>query len=152
MLLGILSNIAFVTTAKPDKVTKASDDNNKRTIQVQILDAWYEDNDNTGIADDVIVILRFDLSGASTYTLEYTIHLELPSGRTFSYRVGITAQLNSFNITNYFWDHATEPGWYTVRLSAKMNTGGPQFVQESFIFDPPGHDDGDPGFLRFGIS
>ncbi len=121
------------------------------TMTFDIFDGYYEDVDNNGVFD-VIVKTRFDLTGVSSGEVEYVIVLTLPSGRDFIYVVQISTPLTSFIVTNTFYDHALESGWYTVEIYARLSNFRNVMGYDSLTFDPPGSDNTDPGDLGTQVS
>lgn len=144
-IIALTTNIATVE-ATPKRTTsfKSAEVEDKHSIVVTIEDAWYGNDDNGTTPNDVLVVVQFKLQGSKTYNLEYYIQLELPSGAYFIYKVDVVAKIQTFNLTNVFWNHATEPGWYCATVIARLNTGGPLYAGTQHIFDPPGNDDSDP--------
>lgn len=113
-------------------------DTSEPTIVVEILFANYTDLDDDGYLDDVYAEVSVELSGAVAYTFEYFVTLTLPSGLNFSYLFIISTNYQSFNIYNYFYDHAIETGWYTLDVDATLNNGGRSTASSTLVFDPPG--------------
>ncbi len=121
--------------------------NTEGPINVDIEEAYYSDLDNDGFNDDVFVLLRFDLTGSSYYEYGYLITLTLPSGTSYSYIVIVRSLVDTVYTKNYFWDHATECGDYTVTVQALLNVPYTFYDTDTEIFDPPGGSEGGkPGF------
>ncbi|RMG34074.1 MAG: hypothetical protein D6732_11010 [Methanobacteriota archaeon] len=113
-------------------------DTSETSISVAILFANYTDLDEDGYMDDVYAEVSIDLYGGVAYTFEYYVTLTLPSGLNFSYLFIISTNYQSFTIYNFFYDHATESGWYTLNIDATLNNGGRSTATSTLIFDPPG--------------
>ncbi|MGM0686532.1 MAG: hypothetical protein ACQET3_06165 [Promethearchaeati archaeon] len=119
-------------------------------IDVSIEDAYYDDLDKDLKEDDAYVLLRFELADSPYYEFHYIITLELPSGIEYSYLVYVYAWIDVVYINNFFYDHVTESGNYTVYVTATMVI--PSFATDSgyYVFDPPGGSEG--GKPTFGVS
>lgn len=118
-------------------------------VYIDITTAYYADLEGDGLENDVFVGVRLTFEGASTYNFDYYIFLTLPSGAEFGYMFSAATRMEVLNIDNYFWNHATESGWYEVAVYMVLRTGGAQVISESLIFDPPG---GSGGADPIGVS
>ncbi len=114
-----------------------------------IEDAFYTDLDLDSVADDVFVLLRFDLKGSVYYEFAYVITLTLPSGTSFSYTVIVLSWVDVVYTHNLFFDHVTEKGDYTVSVDTILVTPGVVTDTCSYTFDPPGGSEG--GKPTFGV-
>lgn len=121
------------------------------SLEVKIIDAWYEDAGGDGKENDVIVMLEFDVINEKNNKIRYVINLELPSGLVYSYSVVIESGTSNFVTKNVFWNHATESGWYTTSVSAYINSKKATTENDELIFDPPGGDESDPTLFSVGI-
>ncbi len=116
-------------------------------IDVHVYDAYYGDLDSGGIENDVHIILLFDLGYNQYYEFYYQITLTLPSGTSYSYLVHVLAWYEYIRIDNEFLNYATEPGDYTVHVTAIMVYPSYFTDSGSIVFDPPGYGAGaDPEF------
>ncbi len=130
--------------ARPDFSASSTD---VISIKVSVTDAYYTDLDNDGLSDDVIAYTSVDLSGSTRYNFDYYITLTLPSGKNYTYAYTFNTVYTTLNIRNYFWNHATECGDYTITVQAILWTGGISYTNHAYTFDPPGGSDGgDPTF------
>ncbi len=115
---------------------------NEPYIGIEITNAFYADLDGNGIEDDIFVQVDLSFFGASTINFDYYIILTLPSGESHAYTISLASHVDKLIIDNYFWNHATEPGWYTVEVHTVLRTGGVQILSDSMVFDPPGGSEG----------
>ncbi len=107
-------------------------------IKVEILDAYYADLDNDGLEDDVYSAVKVSLIPQGIQVYDYLIELELPSGATFSYYYVIATNKQVVLYDNYFWDHATESGWYKITVSVVLISSNFEYHETTLVFDPPG--------------
>ena len=143
ILLGSLN-----ASAGSNKVSTL--DNDKPYILIDIQEAYYADLEGDGMEDDVFVGVELAFFGASVYNFDYYIFLTLPSGAEFGYAVALAAHTDLAYFGNYFWNHATEPGDYTVTVYTVLRTGGMTLFSDALVFDPPGGTGGsDP--IRFDL-
>lgn len=122
-----------------------SSTNGDSSISVSILDAYYANLDNGSIENDVFTQFTLEISHDSScaYCVLY-ISLVLPSGNQFTYYyIVITKSTNSIGLL-YFYNHATESGWYKVRIFGVLITRNQiSSCLASYSFDPPGGTPGD---------
>ncbi len=118
-------------------------------IEVTIVDACYTDLDDDSWEDDVLVVVRFDLSSSDYYEFAYVITLTLPSGTSYSYLVIVLAWVDVVYTYNLFFNHATESGDYTVYVKALLVTPATATDSATYVFDPPGGSEG--GKPTFGV-
>ncbi|MCE7735795.1 MAG: hypothetical protein GPJ54_13015 [Candidatus Heimdallarchaeota archaeon] len=110
-------------------------------IVTNIISAIYEDSDNDGFEDDVYASISFETNFKHPKIKIYiTLTLILPSGLTFYYEIEEEAQNIDLIVNFYFINHAIEPGWYELIVTAAtgdmIDLG--QISTDSLIFDPPG--------------
>jgi hypothetical protein len=137
----LLSNI----TLKAELPNYIAISNNKTSLEMEITFANYTDGDLDGIEDDVVSIFTIDLES------EYRINvfaiealLTLPSGNTFYYVLIFITTNNHLDFTWFMYNTATEPGWYTLALTAILFIGGRAEGTAYYIFDPAEVGSGDP--------
>ena len=143
-LIIISSSVNSVSAYTPDESKLSA------VFNVTILDAGYSDMDGGIDKNDVYVILEFNLGYALYYEFDYYITLTLPSGISYTYFVWVIAWVETIQLTNIFYNHATESGNYSVYIDALMYY--PEYIWDyDFIaFDPPGGSaGGDPEFLVY---
>ncbi|RMG30435.1 MAG: hypothetical protein D6732_16225 [Methanobacteriota archaeon] len=114
------------------------------SVTATIMDAYYTDADGGGVPNDVVVIIHFAIQGGGTLNgLTYTVDLALPSGKTYVGYVLIVTNMAQVTATNFFYNTATESGWYSTSVHATLN-GDPNISDsDHMIFDPPGGDNSD---------
>ena len=143
VLLIVVSAIT-ITHAVP---LNASTTSEPIGISVTITSAYYADIDTDGWEDDIYSSVTIDLTGAVRYNFDYYITLTLPSGTSYTYHYSINTVYDVVNFGNYFWNHATESGDYSISVKVVLWTGGISSATHQYIFDPPGGSDGgDPTF------
>jgi hypothetical protein len=125
--------------------------NKETTVILNIEDATYFAADADGIENDVIAhftleVLRNRHNARNTAIFYILISLTLPSGYCYDYLFQVISDYNILAyITLIFYDHATEPGWYLLEITAILPSyGGYSYCigTESYYFDPPGSDEG----------
>lgn len=141
LLLTLISISPFMAE---EVIIGSEEDPMVYSLEVKIIDAWYEDADGDGKENDVIVMLEFDVEDEQDNKIKYDIELELPSGLLYTYSVVIESPTSYFVTRNVFWNHATENGWYTTSVTAYINSKKATADSDELIFDPPGGDTGDP--------
>lgn len=114
-------------------------------IIVDITDAFYTNADDNldGIENDVLTLFTLDINQGEDY-LCFTLHfsLTLPSGTKYFYHYLIDTNASHLSPTMYFYNHATESGWYDVRIWIVLFSNTISWGTEGYTFDPPG---GSPG-------
>ncbi|MFX0090172.1 MAG: hypothetical protein ACFFBD_00300 [Candidatus Hodarchaeota archaeon] len=149
ILLMIVFGVLFLSLSPSSQVIRARGDS-CHPIKVEIKDAYYGDFDGGAYPDDVYTLLEIKMESTAPYVFFYIITLVLPSGAEFSYFVSFSTSEDGVFIHNYFYNHATESGDYTV--SVRIYLWAPGFPNDSdwYVFDPPGGSSGgDPTFLAF---
>ena len=124
-------------------------------VTLDILDAYYFAAEDDGLENDIAgyFMLKVEsnrqLPPRKLVVFYLLVSLTLPSGKQYSYLWEVTS---SYNIevypTVYFYDHATESGWYLLEITCFLNLGPKTtaFGTESYYFDPPGGTEGtEPG-------
>ena len=120
------------------------------SIRVEIDYAGYGDLDSDSYQDDILVVTTFYLASSAYYHYYYRISLILPSGTMYSYLVEVKAWVSQVRIYNFFIDHATEAGNYTVIVEAFLVYPDVLYTATGVIFDPPGGSNG--GEPTFGAT
>lgn len=118
-------------------------------FDVSIVTAYYADLEGDGIENDVYVLLQFDIVDVPIYDFVYQIVLELPSGASYVYLVAVRAWVTTVYLNNYFFNHATESGNYTVYVDTLLVAPYNAADSAMMVFDPPGYSEGGdvpPGF------
>lgn len=118
----------------------------KPTMNIQISNAYYGDNDLDGFQDDVYVETKIEILCTNRVNFQYYISLTLPSGQSFTYGYMVNTNLNTLTFDNNFYDHAIESGDYVVDIYIVLKTGGVSFSGDSRTFDPPGGSNTEPYF------
>lgn len=130
------------------------DDNSEPvdTIVTHIISAIYEDSDNDGLEDDVYASISFETNFKHPKIMVYiTLTLILPSGLTFYYEIEEEAQNIDLLMDFYFINHAIEPGWYELIVTATTADmmDFELISTDSLIFDPPGGGAGGEAFVLY---
>ncbi len=107
-------------------------------VSLAVLGADYADTDGDMVMNDAIVWFDILLSGDTRYTLTLILSLTLPSGKSYSYTYIIITSYSVLHCTMYFYDHATEPGYYLFNATAILRSGGRCVSSVEYQFDPPG--------------
>lgn len=143
---GFVALLFFLTFSMTSVV--ASDNNDYYYFpytDTTIWDAYYTNLDNGQVADDIVV--DFSMYASSWNRIEASIlyiELSLPSGYTYNYRITFYKQASSVS-TLLFYNHATEPGWYSISIvwyALIRDTNYAMCSWDYLEFDPPG---GSPG-------
>lgn len=124
---------------------------NEITVIINITNAYYTALDDDGIENDVVA--NFDMTVIknsnrhSNERLKFNLYVELilPSGLNYIYGYRVSCKKGvSVSPVIYLYNHATEPGWYTIELTCILADRGlvTGVGTESLVFDPPG---GTPG-------
>ncbi|MHA1225697.1 MAG: hypothetical protein ACTSPV_03035 [Candidatus Hodarchaeales archaeon] len=136
-LLLYSSNMIFLSQGSVD----FNDDN--EISDIQIVEAFYADLDNQGLPNDILshFIIEFEDDDNYSFIILF-ISLTLPSGTQFQYSYLIITDLPGIYVSLYFYNHASESGWYNLKISALLLGSKSHWISDSLTFDPPG---GDPG-------
>ncbi len=123
-------------------------------FEVVIEEASYGDFDNDTYEDDVVVIFTCRvLDGAkSPAKTDVYFTLTLPSGKQHFALVTIVGKYSEITLGMYWFNVATEPGWYNIAADAYTYGGPDARTSDSdvLIFDPPtGSGNGDPTIKLF---
>ncbi|MEM2141732.1 MAG: hypothetical protein QXS20_05155 [Candidatus Thorarchaeota archaeon] len=121
-------------------------------IKVTVVSACYGDFDLDSYTDDAYVLVRFNINNpmiVAYNTFYYWITFMLPSGTTYVYLIYVRAWANTVEINHVFYNHVTEPGYYTVNVIAYLTWPGIAYNTATYMFDPPGGSDG--GEPTFGV-
>lgn len=120
-------------------------ENESVVITIAIQNAYYFDADGDGKENDVAVDFLLDIhrKNGKKNTVHFDLYAELilPSGISYLYLFKVTSSAHvQAQPTAYFYNHATEPGWYCIELTGVLYRGTPQYSigTESYYFDPPG--------------
>lgn len=116
-------------------------------LEIEITNAYYTATNKDKIENDVIAHFNIDVDSEDDYAFfEIIVALILPSGLSFAYEYAFNIEDDSFlEATMYFYNHATEPGWYIVEITGIITDETITTGVESYTFDPPGESgDSDP--------
>jgi len=146
----LLISSVFFTSFSAQAIT--FEDENSPII-IDIKDAYYCNADN-GLEENDIVV-NFDLYVKATYILYFELYfrLILPSGNSYIYGYGVLTIEDYLNGRFYFYNHATESGWYTVEIVGIIYQQPIAIGVDSYSFDPPGETEGSEplgNHLQFG--
>lgn len=114
-------------------------------LEMTILHAYYYDLDSDGNEDDILSVIQFS---TCSNNVEFVItdlyqYLTLPSGFTYSCRFIIIGYFDTVVIEFYWYNVATESGWYTLEaFSESWNNNWVCYNYDTVTFDPPESDDG----------
>ncbi len=113
-------------------------------VQFYIVDAYYTDAEGDGLENDVIsdFFMRI-ITAYSSIHLLISIYLELPSTTSYTYDYTFRLGTGDYDLRMYFYNHATESGWYIVTITVTvMSKFQLMSGYESLVFDPPGQHEG----------
>jgi hypothetical protein len=140
LILLTLAPLSFVSSE-----TKI--ENEDVIVFITINDAYYYTADEDGVENDIAAHFTLDVSRNSHSNgrprIVFYIYLELflPSGTSFLYLFKVTSPRECCaSPTAYFYNHATESGWYSLEITGVLTKGDPALCigTETFHFDPPG--------------
>ena len=115
------------------------------SMTISITNAYYCDLQDDGREDDVVSTFTIEIENRNEQPFLFItkIVLELPSGDHHDYFYNMDTSKEEYEYTMYFYNHATENGWYTVDIYCLLFDGRHLgFGIESYTFDPPGDGDG----------
>jgi len=136
--LALAIMVLFTTTTTP-----AAAYWNPSGLDMEFVDAYYDDLDADGVEDDVLLDLYIEILDFTYWdsifgrTLTVVMELELPSGAYYDYAFEITTYQATFNFVLECYDHATETGDYTAHALGVIN-GYEYGLYTYLLFDPPG--------------
>ena len=124
--------------------------NDNLTVSIQIDDAYYYSADNDDIENDIathftITVTKRCNNHKKMVNFYLLVGLTLPSGTYYEYLFLVTSPcVCTASPTAYFYNHASESGWYLVELTGILMSGDPAQAigTEAYCFDPPGGTDG----------
>ena len=125
--------------------------NDQLSVRIHIDDAYYYAADNDDIENDIAthftitVTKKGNINHKKQVNFYLLVGLTLPSGTYYEYLFLVTSPCMCVATpTAYFYNHASESGWYLVELTGILMAGDPAFAigTEAFVFDPPGGTDG----------
>lgn len=117
-------------------------------VSVTVDHAFYADLDGDSVEDDIQidVILTADTTETVPKKTELYIVLTLPSANSLAVAVKIVGQFTVLHVTAFWYDSASEPGWYDVDahvFTVGLSNNG--YCHCGYKFDPPtGTGPGDP--------
>ncbi|NWF96624.1 MAG: hypothetical protein HXY34_10835 [Candidatus Thorarchaeota archaeon] len=132
LILAASSVVLPVAAAKTVQYTEPT------PIVLVITGATYADADGDLLEDDVIGWFDIQLSGSQRYTMDLRISLKLPSGTEYAYLYFVSTRLQTLHCTMYFYNHATETGYYVFSAEALLYSSGGYYDVAEYTFDPPG--------------
>lgn len=113
-------------------------------LTITITDAFYTDLEQSGVENDVVSHFTLELTNEEEIQRFFLyITLRLPSGTEYSYWYYISTN-QSLEATMNFYNHATESGWYDLKILGILLDRPISCGLESYTFDPPGSGGGDP--------
>ena len=117
-------------------------------ITIDIIDANYDDLDNDGDYDDIIVKAVLDSNFEAEVLTFLYLDIILPSGlvHRFEFQVVLSLDGSHLLITIESYNTASEPGWYDCKLFCIVIYNDMLLFSEStYTFDPPtGNGPGEP--------
>lgn len=115
-------------------------ENNKITMAITIVDAYYTELDGDGIQNDVVSHFNLNFTNDQFTSVFYDLDfsLILPSGINYSYHYAFSTTEYDLAYVVSFFNHATESGWYTFGITGTIYQGGTATGAVDLIFDPPG--------------
>jgi len=125
--------------------------NEQLSVSIHIDDAYYYAADNDDIENDIATHFTITVTKKGNFNHKKMVNfyllvgLTLPSGTYYEYLfLVISPCVCVATPTVYFYNHASESGWYLVELTGILMTGDPAFAigTEACLFDPPGGTDG----------
>jgi hypothetical protein len=139
IMLFIFQSLLMLNSVEAKSMTVA---NSSGSVNVNIDDAYYTDYSGDGIEDDVVVHFTFVINQGSRAHFEAYFTLTLPSGASFMYGYIINTRLSELEGTIVFYHHATEPGYYNIKIDLILRSGGVTHGSTDYDFDPPGQSPG----------
>ena len=146
LFISALTPVPAVTTFTlvPTDTVRLVDDINtpiKAKMKIKIDQAYYCDLDNDKKEDDIVVHFTLGIEVEDWDDIEYyklDVALKLPSGLTYVHRYYLKTKPSEHSVL-YMYNHATEPGWYTVSMysEAYLADGRSIDCSDALIFDPP---------------
>lgn len=135
---------AYYLNLETDKSTIENDIITYFSIELKIVDE--EDDEEEDEQDDEnedyeFVYPSIRSTETKVFLIYLTVKLQLPSKHTFEYELKISAKLGLNEYGIYFYNHATESGWYIVSISSYYQKAS-IYAYDEFVFDPPGGTDG----------
>ncbi|MCF2144712.1 MAG: hypothetical protein K9W42_13525 [Candidatus Heimdallarchaeota archaeon] len=115
-------------------------------INLEIVYAYYHDLDNDGYSDDILTVLQITtVSGEIEFMYTNLFQaITLPSGLTYYFITTIFGFYSSLQVTSFWYDLATESGWYTFTAAAEsLSSDWYCQIYTECSFDPP--DEGPEG-------
>jgi len=115
-------------------------------IKLNITYAYYHDLDNDGFSDDILTVLRIStLSGVEEFMYTNLLQaITTPSGISYYFITTIIGYYASLDVIAFWYDTATESGWYTFTAAAEsLSVGWYCQTYTTYSFDPP--DEGPEG-------
>ena len=124
--------------------------NNEVSVRINIDDAYYYSADDDDIENDIathftITVAKRCNNHKKNVNFYLLVGLTLPSGTYYEYLFLVTSPcVCTASPIAYFFNHASESGWYLVELTGILMTGDPVFAigTEAYLFNPPGGTDG----------
>ncbi len=135
-------------------------------MDLEITDSYYTniEDDKNKPDDDIIIDFEVNLefyqyfyeddnnNFIGTYTLfqvKFKVQLILPSGFVYEYSFLLYISVGNSEFRIYLYNHATESGWYIVKIWGVLRYTHIS-VYDEMIFDPPGQTgDTDPPEIEF---
>ncbi len=137
IVFGILMILTFgMISINSQSITVRND---QFEMELTITDAYYDALDADDIADDVIILFNIYLfNNKTSIKFELNFTLTLPSGRFVHYSYNISSDASVIDGTMYFFNEATEAGFYNIKIDLTLLSGVVTSGVVSHDFDPPG--------------
>lgn len=140
-LLIFLFILVFIPINLTQSLTQVESDGT--TVIIQITDAYYFAADKDDLENDVATEFTLDVFSRAKNSVNFylLVRLTLPSGIDYEYLYKVFSPCKaSASPIVYFYNHATEEGWYCVEITAILAKGNQisGIGTETVFFDPPG--------------
>lgn len=116
-------------------------------LDISIDHAYYYDLDGDGLEDDIQVDFTLTVNPGikSPSKSDYYVKLTLPSGLAYLVRLTLIGRYATIHMTFFWYDCATESGWYNINIEAFAYGGSRMgYSTANLDFDPPGTGGGEP--------
>ncbi len=135
-----LLNSSTVSVLAHEYDWEEDDDADDLYVDITINNAFYCDADFDGAEDDVVVefTLKIEIRDwRELYFYRLKVELTLPSGFEYKHIFYLRDRPSDHSVL-FMYNHATEPGWYTVKMDCSAYADDDRaHDKDSLIFDPP---------------
>lgn len=121
--------------------------NSNHSVKLEIIDAYYDSLNQDSLMNDVVIAFSIEKTlWNSNQTLAVLLNftLTLPSGYQAIFECQFTTDADYILGVLYFYDKATEPGWYNINIDMTLHVDEVIKGTTTVDFDPPGEGIGAP--------